>query len=305
MRRADVPQLFGLLSELPPHGHRNWHAADANQLDATLSGSRIDPDGGSWSLAFDGESTCGYSLAEPELNINRVVIGCAVSRGHEDLHPALLADAVERARCQAEDTDVEVHIAIRDHEPSYVTDNVARAGFKLVRAIVKMRCPIERVTLSQDEATQTETTTIRRLRLESDTEVRALTHLHNGCFTGSWGFSPNTVSEIEERVKNDHEQTRIPPILVVWAEDWTSPIAYVWTTLHESVGRIEMIGVSPGNRGLGLGRAMFRAGVRHLVNHGATAIDLEVDSQNEAAVSLYRSAGLAVYSRTNFYALRA
>ena len=304
MRRADVPQLFGLLSELPHHGHRNWQAADANHLDAILSGLRINPEIGAWSLAVEGGAPCGYSLTELELNINRVVIGCAVSHGREELHPVLLSDAIERARHQAEGNDIEIHIAIRDHEPSYVTDNVARAGFTLVREIAKMRCPIKGVTLSQDEDTRSETTTIRQLRLGLETEVRALTHLHNGCFAGSWGFSPNTFSEIEERVKNDFEQSGIPPILVMWPEESPGPIAYVWVTLHQSIGRIEMIGVSPDHRGLGLGRAMFQSGVRYLVNHGATVIDLEVDAQNEAAGSLYRSAGLAVYSRTNFYAFR-
>ena len=165
-----------------------------------------------------------------------------------------------------------------------------------------MQCSVDGLTPSDDAILRSGNMAVDRINLESDQEVTALTRLHNRCFEGSWGFSPNTVSEIKERVNNDYERTRVAPILLMRHEGFQDPIAYVWTTLSETVGRIEMIGVSPDNRGTGLGRSLFQAGVRHLTDHGARSIDLEVDAENDVAVTLYESAGLAVYSQTTFHA---
>ena len=301
MRRADVPLLFGLISELPPHGHRNWQVANAAQLDAMLSRSRIDPNKGAWSLAFDGESPCGYSLTEPELNIGRVIIGCAVTRYGEELHSRLLSDALDRGNRLSGDGNSEIHIAVQEDEPSYVSQNIADAGFSPVRRIVKMRCSVDGLTPTDDAILRSGNMAVERIDLESDKEIAALTRLHNSCFEGIWGFSPNTVTEIKERVNNDYERTHVAPILLMRQIGLQDPIAYVWTTLSETVGRIEMIGVTPDIRGKGLGRVLFQAGVRHLINHGARSIDLEVDANNKAAVSLYESAGLTIYSRTTFH----
>lgn len=304
MRRAEVPQLFGLLSELPPHGHRNWHVADADQLDAVLSASRISPESGAWSVAFDQATVCGYSLTEPELNINRVVIGCAVTLGRNELHHILLSDAMARALDLADDADAEIHITVQEQEPPYVPENVAKAGFIPARDFLKMRCSVNDMSMTPHSNAPhgpTRKTEVRQLRLDSDDELASLTRLHNACFEGSWGFSPNTYSEIKERVINDRGRSGVPPILVTWPHGTPEPTAYVWTTLQETEGRIEMIGVSPGNRGRGLGRLMFQAGVSHLSYHGARSVNLEVDANNESAVGLYESAGLAVYSRATFY----
>lgn len=302
MRRADVRLLFGLISRLPPHGHRNWQVADSAQLDAMLSESRIDPNKGAWSLAIDGDSPCGYSLTEPELNIGRVIIGCAVTRGRDELHSRLLSDALDRGNRLSGGGNSEVHIAVQEDEPSYVGRNIADAGFSPVRRIVKMQCSVDGLTPSDDAILRSGNMVVDWIDLKSDKEIASLTRLHNRCFEGSWGFSPNTVSEVKERVNNDYERTRVAPILLMRHEGFQDPIAYVWTTLSETVGRIEMIGVSPDNRGTGLGRSLFQAGVRHLTDHGARSIDLEVDAENDAAVTLYESAGFAVYSQTTFHA---
>lgn len=308
MRRAEVPLLFGLLSELAPHGHRDWRVADASQLDAVLTASRISPEDGVWSIAFNQATVCGYSLTEPELNINRVVIGCAVTDSRKELHPALLSDAMVRALDLANDADTKVHIAVQEQEPPYVADNIAKTGFIPAREFLKMRRPINDVSMtrhSSDLHGPTRKIEVRQLRLDSDKELASLTRLHNACFEGSWGFSPNTYSEIKERVKNDHGRSGVPPILMIWLHGMPEPIAYVWTTLRETEGKIEMIGVSPDNRGRGLGKLMLQAGVSHLSKHGARSVNLEVDANNEAAVSLYESAELRVYSRATYYVYRA
>ena len=301
MSRLDVPSLFEVISATTSHGHRTWRADDVDQLDALISESRISPENEAWSIAFDGDVPCGYSLIEPELNIKRVVIGCAVTESHEEVHPIVLSDAVARAQDLVEDSETEIHIAVQEQEPDYVTKNVAAAGFRPVREFLKMRCAAGAVHTDLDGPDRATEIDIRTLRLDSTTEIAALTQLHNRCFTGSWGFSPNSAAEIEGRVNNDFERTGVPPILAAWTKHSSEPIAYVWTTLHEADGRIEMIGVSPKQRGNGNGRLIFEAGIRHLAEHGVETVSLEVDSQNAAAVTLYRKSGLEVYARTLYY----
>lgn len=299
MSRLDVPLLFEVIAKLPPHGHRSWRVADADQLDATLSESRISPENGAWSLAFRGDVPCGYSLTEPELNINRIVIGCAVTAGNEDFHPVMLSDAVARAEDIANDNSTQIQIAVQQHEPSYVRDNVLAAGFEAVREFWKMRGDARR--LDTETTPMRDGVTVRRTRLNDHDEMVAVTDLHNLCFEGSWGFSPNTYDEITERVNNDFDRTGVAPILTAYYVDDRDPSAYVWTTLHESDGRIEMVGVSPGRRGTGLGRLIVDAGVQHLIENGAETVSLEVDARNQAAINLYRSIGLNTYSQTAYY----
>ena len=299
MSRLDVPSLFEVISQLPPHGHRNWRVADEDQLDATLSESRIIPENGAWSLAFKGETPCGYSLTEPELNIGRIVVGCAVTAGNEDFHTVMLSDAIARAEDIADDDSIQIQIAVQTPEPEYVTANVMSAGLAPVREFVKMRGKAD--TADSSATTAADSGTVLRARLDDHDEIVAVTDLHNLCFEGSWGFSPNTYDEISERVNNDFERTGIPPILTSNGDGHRNPSAYVWTTMHESDGRIEMIGVRPDKRRAGLGRQIFGAGVRHLIEHGAETISLEVDTQNSAAIRLYESVGLSEYSRTVYY----
>lgn len=299
MSRLDVPLLFEVIAKLPPHGHRGWRVADADQLDATLSESRISPENGAWSLAFRGDEPCGYSLTEPELNINRIVIGCAVTAGNEDLHPVMLSDAVARSEDIANRDSTQIQIAVQQHEPDYVSGNVLAAGFNPVREFLKMRG--ESTRLNIDSPQMPDGVVVQRTRIDDQGEMVAVTRLHNLCFEGSWGFSPNTYDEVTERVNNDFDRTGVQPILTAYSEDDQNLAAYIWTTLHESDGRIEMVGVSPDRRGTGLGRLLFYAGVKHLIEHGAKAISLEVDAQNDAAISLYESAGLSRYSRTAYY----
>jgi len=75
--------------------------------------------------------------------------------------------------------------------------------------------------------------------------------------------------------------------------------AFCWTKLHTGaadgpVGEIYVIAVDPRFHGLGLGRAMTVAGLRHLQSVGAHTAMLYVDGENTAAIGLYRNLGFAV-----------
>ena len=60
---------------------------------------------------------------------------------------------------------------------------------------------------------------------------------------------------------------------------------------HEPIGEVYVIGVDPGHRGTGLGRALLLAGLHNLRTRGLTQAMLYVDADNTAAIRLYEELG--------------
>ena len=63
----------------------------------------------------------------------------------------------------------------------------------------------------------------------------------------------------------------------------------------EAVGQIEPLGVHEDFRAMGLGRAILSAGLRRLIQHGATSILVETDNYRDEAYKLYESAGFRLH----------
>lgn len=69
-------------------------------------------------------------------------------------------------------------------------------------------------------------------------------------------------------------------------------LGFHWTKRHSpELGEVYVVGVAPGAQGRGLGRLLTLAGLHHLVGAGVHEILLYVESDNLAALSLYRSLG--------------
>ena len=131
-------------------------------------------------------------------------------------------------------------------------------------------------------------------------DVVALTDLQNAAFTGSWGYAPNTPEEIAYRV---FELPDDPPDRVLLLEEGGRPLAYCWTHREHAgaPGVIGMVGTAPSEKSRGLGRAVTAAGIDHLVEIGATPIDITVDSENPPALRLYERLGFTVRWRSVWY----
>ena len=122
-------------------------------------------------------------------------------------------------------------------------------------------------------------------------DAAVLTEIQNAAFSGSWGFSPNTVEQIEYRssMANSSHQG----ILLLSHGDTTA--GYCWTCLSPVDGSVRgiigMIGVSPHYRGRGISSTILLAGMEYLRSLDVADIRLEVDGSNTPAVRLYTSVG--------------
>ncbi len=87
--------------------------------------------------------------------------------------------------------------------------------------------------------------------------------------------------------------------LTAWQGDrlvgfhWTKVHGLAPGHTHGTVGEVYIVGVDPGVRARGLGRALTVAGLRHLRSLGLAQAMLYVDASNTAAIRLYEGLGFA------------
>jgi mycothiol synthase len=233
----------------------------------------------------------GKCLIFPEPPINRAVLALDVAPdiAGSPLERELLHQAVERCR----ELNARVaHICLGHDSPR--SKLVDKEDFHLARVYWDMLWQQEAVPKVNPPAGFT-------IRSFQPGDARALTEVQNAAFTGSWGFSPNTVEQIEYRssMSNTSQQG------ILFLVNGERIAGYCWTFIvpadDKPRGIIGMIGVAPDYRGLGVSKPILSASMEYLKSVGADDIGLHVDGDNAPAIRLYSSMGFSKVGELHWY----
>lgn len=238
-------------------------------------------------LTVDGELT-GYGHLDPtdpvEGPSGEAVIAPA-RRGHGQgmtLVRALLAEADGRP------------LRLWAHGDSPAASRLAgAAGFRRIRALWQMQRSLREPL---DEPRYPGGITVRTFVVGQDEEPwvelnrRAFaTHPEQGAWT------------LEDLVLREREPWFDPDGFFLAERDGRLA-GFHWTKIHgdassaavhghDTIGEVYVVGVNPGERGGGLGRALTLTGLRYLRSRGLPAVMLYVDEANIPAIKLYKSLG--------------
>lgn len=161
---------------------------------------------------------------------------------------------------------------------------------------------------------------LRTFRPGSDEE--AWLKANAAAFAGHPEQGRLTMEDLRSRMEEDWFDPE--GFLLAWDADGAQEqlLGFHWTKVHpaetdseggdgegtrpsgrsEDLGEVYVVGVVPDAQGRGLGKALTLAGIEHLRAQGLGAIMLYVDSENTAAVELYRRLGFTRWDVDTMYA---
>lgn len=163
-------------------------------------------------------------------------------------------------------------------------------GFDIQRELAFMSRRLEGRPV---DATLPEGVALRTYQGESDD--KAFLEVNNAAFEGHPENGGWDVDEFAGRRALDWFDAE--DLLMAWRGD--ELLGFHWTKwhghetdevpAHEPVGEVYVLAIHPRAQGLGLGRALLRAGIRHLYDRGCREAVLYVDRASQGAVRLYES----------------
>ena len=242
------------------------------------------------------ENLIAFLKLKLELDIGRVVLTLIVHPKHRK--KSLLLRLIQRAITRARELEARrVLINLQRRRPE-LKNALLEMGFLSTRKYLELR-----LDLSKGLIPKTFRKVVHIRPFKSGEEDR-LACIQNRAFGGTWGYSSNTIQDIIDR-------TTLPifsPQDVLFAFDGKRLLGYCWTMItpssrfsYGSSGRIFMIGVNPKYQGRGFGKQLLLAGLSYLKGKGVHMIDLTVDSENSAALALYKSVGFRHRTSTLWY----
>ena len=293
-RRNDIGGFLDLLRRIGPHGHIRWPEHEEG-LTTWFSTPRVDPESNLFVAEYQGKLH-GYSFAYPELNIGRAVLGVGVDRNFSvaALRIHLIERAVERAReLHADSADVAVGA-----EDMSSRGAIAFAEFLPVNRMLVLVSREPR----HDAASRYPLPDGYSLRRATSADAELLASLQNAVFDGSWGYSPNSPEDILAQLR---QKCAGPERVLVTEDPDGQAVAFNWTSIDDQgtsrAGFIEMTGVLPDHRGMGIGIATVAAGVTDLAQEGVETISLDVIESNVPARRTYSNLNFETQGVVDWY----
>ncbi len=174
---------------------------------------------------------------------------------------------------------------------------VGRRGFELIRHFFRMEVDLTKEPPAPDWP---EGISVRTYRSD---DTRAVYKANADAFADHWDFVPLAFEMWEEMFLRSAE---FDPKLWFIAEDAgeIAGISLCRSERRPETGHVNILGVRPGWRRRGLGRALLLHSFRELRDRGRLKADLGVDAENTTgAVQLYERAGMCVAHRMDSYEL--
>ena len=155
-------------------------------------------------------------------------------------------------------------------------------GFEKVRELWVMRRPTSQPV---GEVTVPDGVVVRRYRPNDEEE---LLRVNAAAFAGHPEQGHMSAEDLAERMA----EPWFDAAGLIVASRGRQLLGFHWTKRHSpELGEVYVVGIDPAAQGTGLGRALTRAGLRHLADRGTQEVLLYVEADNERAVSLYTRDG--------------
>lgn len=253
-------------------------------------------------LAHWNKKVVGFLNVTPEMRIGRIILDAFVHPDHRRLGLATKMFNYGLKRAAIIQAKV-VHVRLSE-------SNVPAKALMRELDFTPARCFLElEIGLSETFRKAMPLSSVEISHFKPGEEAR-LTFIQNKCFTGMWGFCPNTKEEI--RYYLDLTESRLKDVIAARLRKDKSIIGYCWTQMLgksnkaflKNKGRIHMFGIDPDYQGKGLSRMLLLSGLHYLKEKGAEVVELTVDKENERALPLYRSLGFKTISASLWYEKR-
>ena len=129
-------------------------------------------------------------------------------------------------------------------------------------------------------------------------------HDWNNCYNDAFAEHYHGVISTPEVCRAVISRPEADPTGLLLAYRGGECVGFCRNDRHVGRGEISILGVKKSARGIGLGRALLRWGVRWLERKDVPRVTLGVDGENENALHLYRSEGFETVRTREVWSLR-
>ncbi|HET9326559.1 MAG TPA: GNAT family N-acetyltransferase [Candidatus Eisenbacteria bacterium] len=126
----------------------------------------------------------------------------------------------------------------------------------------------------------------------------------NDCSNAAFEQSPMSLTSTIEQCQMLTRQPHFHASGLVLAYRDGRCVGFCRCAIHPEFGDLDVLGVRPEARGIGLGRAVVRWGTAWLLEQKVASVRLTVDGENSRALELYRSEGFDVIKTRRIWVQR-